>query len=129
VIEPGDNEPWIDNGSVPESKKPKQLEEQTRIHLDMVARRGKDAWDGSEEDRQQPDGGDLPKAEAPQGATEAPEAAPGSPVTFDQVAKAYELAGFTEKSSNLPSEGLIDYITYGTQDINGRARRRQRVGA
>jgi DNA polymerase III epsilon subunit-like protein/superfamily I DNA/RNA helicase/predicted DNA-binding transcriptional regulator YafY len=61
----------------------------------------------------------LPKAEAPQGATEAPEAAPESPVTFDQVAKAYELAGFTEKSSNLPSEGLIDYITYGTEDING----------
>ena len=50
---------------------------------------------------------------------DAPEAAPESPVTFDQVAKAYELAGFTEKSSNLPSEGLIDYITYGTEDING----------
>lgn len=76
VIEPGDNEPWIDNGSVPESKKPKQLEEQTRIHLDMVARRGKDAWDGSEKDRQQPDGGDLPKAKAPQGATEAPSVEP-----------------------------------------------------
>ena len=71
VLESGDREPWIDNGSVPENKKPKQLEEQTRIHLDMLAKRGETAWDGSEKDRQQP-GGDLPKAEAPQGATEAP---------------------------------------------------------
>ena len=72
VLEPGDREPWIDNGSVPENKKPKQIEEQTRIHLDMLEKRGETAWDGSEKDRQEP-GGDLPKAEAPQGAPQVPE--------------------------------------------------------
>jgi DNA polymerase III epsilon subunit-like protein/ADP-ribose pyrophosphatase YjhB (NUDIX family)/autonomous glycyl radical cofactor GrcA len=81
VIEPGDREPWIDNGSVPENKKPKQIEEQTRIHLDMLEKRGETAWDGSEKDRQEP-GGDLPKAEAPQGATEAPEESKASKAEF-----------------------------------------------
>ena len=78
VLESGDREPWIDNGSVPENKKPKQIEEQTRIHLDMLAKRGETAWDGSEKDRQEP-GGDLPKVEAPQGASEAPEEIPPPP--------------------------------------------------
>ena len=61
VLDPSDDQPWIDTGKVPENKKPKRLDEQIAALKSGTSGKGEK-------------GGGLPKVSAPEGATEAPEA-------------------------------------------------------
>ena len=71
VLDPNDDQPWVDTGSVPENKKPKRLDEQVEALKSGKIGKGEK-------------GGGLPKVKAPEGATpKAPAARTESPV--DQV--------------------------------------------